>query len=323
MAEGIVWPGSPEKPRVLYLWSLREVSRSGGAGAALRFLAGPGEGSADDSPRDSDVLVRPSGVFVDDKDRMYIADTGALRVLVVDLNSMEALQIDNADDFPLFSPVGVVADRAGQIYVTDSSLGAVLVFDSEGRYLRKFEGAFKRPTGIAINPDAGLIYVADTWAHTVYICDLAGRRVGAIGTRGGGPGEFNYPTYVALDRDGYLYVSDTLNFRFQIFTPRGGFVGAFGLIGDSFLTFDKIKGIAVDSEGHIYVADSGQDMVKIYDREGRLLLFFGEKGHFYGQFFLPAGLFIDKEDRIFVADSINQRIQAFKYLREDQAGGKP
>jgi DNA-binding beta-propeller fold protein YncE len=317
LSEGIVWPGEPEKPRIKYLWSLHSVSGGGDVGRLLRFMAGePAPDGAD--PRESLGLVRPHSVFVDDGNRMYITDMGAMRVSVIDLNTMDSFNIDRiVGDIMFASPIGVVADPGGMIYVTDANLALVLVFDSGGSFVRKFEGQFKRPTGIAINPVEGLIYISDTWAHTIYIYGLDGKKKGSFGQRGEGPGELNYPTHIAVDRDGYVYVSDTLNFKVQIFTGWGEPVNSFGLVGDSFDTFDKMKGIAVDSEGHIFVADSAQDMVKIYDKEGRLLLFFGRKGHFYGRFYLPAGLFIDGGDRIFVSDSVNRRVQAFKFLGGD------
>jgi DNA-binding beta-propeller fold protein YncE len=316
LSEVILWPGKPEKPRIKYLWSLQRVSGAGKGGRILEFLAGTG-GDVYDDPRDSEVLIRPHSVFVDDNNKMYITDLGALRVTVVDLNTMDSFNIDKMNEFPFFSPIGVVADGEGRIYVTDSNLAVVVVFDEKGNYLMKFEGPFKRPTGMAINKVEGLVYVADTWAHEVYVHNLSGERTGTIGRRGAGPGKLNYPTHIAVDRDGFLYVSDTLNFRVQVFTPQGRFLNDFGLIGDSFNTFDKIKGIAVDTGGHVYVADSAQDMVKIFDREGRLLLFFGARGHFYGRFYLPTGLFIDKENRVFVVDSLNQRVQAFQFLGGD------
>jgi DNA-binding beta-propeller fold protein YncE len=316
LSEGILWPGKPEKPRIMYLWSMQRVAGSGGGGKLLDFLAGEGAHVYPD-PRESEILIRPHSVYVDGMSRMYVTDLGALRVTVIDLNTMDSFHIDDINGFPFFSPVGVVSDDIGRIYVTDSNLTKVMVFDEKGEFLKKFEGDFKRPTGIAINNKEGRVYVADTWEHEVYIYDLEGKRIGTVGQRGEGPGKLNYPTHVALDRDGYLYVSDTLNFRVQIFNPMGEFVNAFGIIGDTFSTFDKIKGIAVDSEGHIYVADSAQDMVKIFDRNGRLLLFFGGKGHFYGKFSLPAGLYISKEDDIFVVDSLNRRVQAFRFMGGD------
>ena len=316
MSERIIWPGPPEKPRIKYLWSLQRVSGGEGPGRLLRIIAGDPDYSNPD-PTSSDLVVRPQGLFAGQDDILYIADPGASRVTIIDLKDMTSFNIKSAGIIPLASPIGVVADQKGTIYVTDAELKTVLVFNKNGKFMSNFEGAFERPTGIAITPAADTIYVADTWGHVVYVYGLDGKRRGTISKRGEDPGKLNYPTHVAVDRDGFLYVSDTLNFKVQIFTSSGTFIRSFGVIGDSYDTFDKIKGISVDSEGHIYIADSAQDMIKIYDREGRLLLFFGKKGHQYGMFSLPTGIYVDSRDRIFVADSQNRRIQAFKFLGGD------
>jgi hypothetical protein len=44
---------------------------------------------------------------------------------------------------------------------------------------------------------------------------------------------------------------------------------------------------------------------------------FGEHGRRYGEFWLPTGIYIDNNDLIYVSDSSNQRVQIFKYLKED------
>lgn len=303
-SEGIIWPGPPEKPRILYLWSLRVVSSS----RAL-FYAIAGE----DEESDEMTLQRPHGIFVRG-DTIYITDPGAFRATVIDRKTTKSFHISKAGPLPLVSPIGIVADSEGKIYISDADLATVAVFGSNGKLIRFLPGDFRRPTGIALDSERKLLYVADTWAHTVYVYSLDGKRIKTIGGRGEGGGKLNYPTHIALDREGRLYVSDTLNFKVQVFDAAGDFLSEFGLIGDTYDTFDKIKGIAVDSEGHIYVVDSAQDMVKIYDRSGNLLLFFGQSGGFYGNFTLPTGIYIDEKNRIYVSDSLNRRIQAFQFL---------
>ncbi len=316
MTESIIWPGPPEKPRIKYLWSLRRVSGGEGPSRFIRMVTGEIDYDISD-PRNSDVLVSPHGVYVDRNERLYIADPGAGRVSVINLENMESFNIVGVRGRNLAAPIGVVAAPDGRIYVSDADLAKVAVFNEKGKFIKFFSGEFKRPTGLAINPARGIIYVADTWGHVVYSYSLDGARIAAIGQRGEGRGKLNYPTHLAVDGSGNIYVSDTLNFMVQIFSPAGSFVNSFGVVGDQFNAFEKIKGIAVDTEGHIYIVDSAQDMVKIYDKDGRLLLFFGRKGHYYGEFYLPSGIYIDESNRIFVTDSLNMRLQAFQFLGGD------
>jgi DNA-binding beta-propeller fold protein YncE len=311
-SEGIIWPGGGQKPRVQYLWSLSRV-KGAGDGSFLDVLAGPRDENPEER-RYSDFLQRPHGLFVSDDNMLYITDPGAGRVSIVDLVDLTSYQIDRFNEVPLSSPIGVVALPDGRIFISDSDYRLVGIFEPGGKFVRFLEGEFKRPTGMAVDNGLGIVYVSDTWEHTIYKYDFGGRRLGRIGEYGHGPGQLHYPTHLFVSGDGNLHVSDTLNFRVQVFSPEGEVVSVFGEAGDAYGQFDKIKGIAVDSGGHIYAADSVKDTIQIFDRDGRLMLFFGEKGSMYGRFRLPAGLFIDGKDRIFVADTLNQRIQVFRFM---------
>lgn len=311
----IIWPGPPEKPRIRYMWTFSRLTGGEEKRGFLDFLAGDVQGDVTD-PRTSNTLMRPYGVFVDARERLYAADPGACRVTVVDLKTGEVLNIFETDKDELLSPTSVVADPAGRIYVADSELKKVFVFDGEGKYLSRFEGDFKRPTCLAIDPKSSRVYVADTLEQMVYVYDLSGRRTGSIGRYGAQPGEFNFPTHLFVDANGLLYVTDAMNFRVQVFGRDGKFLGTVGGLGDASGNLDKPKGVAADSHGNIYVVDSLRDTVKIFDREGKLLLFFGDKGMKLGEFWLPSGIFIDGRNMIYVADTYNMRIQAFQLIEE-------
>ena len=62
---------------------------------------------------------------------------------------------------------------------------------------------------------ADRLYVSDSQVHRVLMFTAAGRFVGSFGENGNAPGAFNYPTHLALMRDGGLLVTDTLNYRVQ------------------------------------------------------------------------------------------------------------
>jgi sugar lactone lactonase YvrE len=313
-SQGIVWPGKPEKPRVVYLWSLQNVAGEQEKGGFLSAAAGEEEVT---DPQRSPVLLRPQGVYADEG-RLYVADPGAGRVTVIDRKTSDVMQILDTDTGSLAYPLSVVASQDGTIFVSDADLGKVIAYSPGGKFLRYFEGEIQRPAGLAIDRQRGIVYVVDTMGHTVYRYGTDGRRLGSIGRRGEEDGEFNYPTYAFADGKGRLYVTDFLNFRVQIFNPDGAFAGKVGLHGDSYDTLDRPKGVAADSEGNIYIVDDGRDMVKIFDREGRLLLFFGITGHGYGNFYLPTGIFVDDKNMIYVADTVNMRIQAFHFLGGNQ-----
>jgi DNA-binding beta-propeller fold protein YncE len=318
----ILWPGPPEKPRISYLWSITQVAATAEGRRSLSdFLSGDVTGDVTD-PRSSNVFLRPSAVYVDSADRLYVADPAALRVNVIDLKTHEVMTIAETKEEELRSPVGVVADAEGRIYVSDSILKKVLVFDKKGAYLSQFEGDFQRPTSLAIDLIRREVYVADTADNKIYRYTTGGKRISGFGTHGFAAGELYYPSHLFVDKEGLLYVNDAMNSRVQIFTPEGTFLRTIGRRGTGRGDLDKPKGIAVDRHGNVYVADSLQDTVKIFDKQGDLLLFFGEKGQNPGQFWLPSGIFVDAKDIIYVADTYNMRIQAFQFLGEDSGAGK-
>lgn len=308
----IIWPGPPEKPRIKYQWSLSIVSGSEG-GDVFEVLAGGREDFSD--PRTSNRLLRPYGLFVDENERLYIADPGAYRLTVIDLKNREVMNITEAGDEEFLYPIGVIAYK-GRIYLSDSMLRKVFIFDERGKKIGEFSGRLERPTGLAINRSKGMIYVTDTLSHRIYIYDLDGKQLAGFGNNGDGKGEFNFPTHIWVDNHGTLYVNDSMNFRIQMLDPEGRFMGMFGSPGDWYGDLDKPKGIATDSDGNIYVVDSIKDMIKIFNREGKLLLFFGQNGTNYGEFWLPSGIFIDSKNNIYVSDTYNGRIQVFRYIKE-------
>lgn len=65
------------------------------------------------------------------------------------------------------------------------------------------------------------MYVAWGDANKVQIFSSAGEPLGEFGVAGTGPGQFNFPTGVAVDGDGFIYVADLQNHRIQKFAPSG------------------------------------------------------------------------------------------------------
>ena len=147
------------------------------------------------------------------------------------------------------------------------------------------------------------------------VFSLEGEKQFQFGDRGGQPGNFNFPTHMAVNKEnGEIYVTDSMNFRIQRFDPEGKFLSTFGSLGRTVGSFSKPKGIALDSGGSVYVVDGIYDTVQLFNSEGELLMNFGSSGIHPGQFWLPAGIAIDQEDRIFIADTYNFRVQIFKFL---------
>jgi DNA-binding beta-propeller fold protein YncE len=265
-------------------------------------------------------MLTPYALCTDGGDRLFVADSNAQLVHVFDLKTRRYAQWRPPEEQRQFSqPVGIAYDPAGRLLVSDAMAGVLFAFDASGNFLGELGAeALKRPCGIAVHPPTSRIYVADAGTHQVVVLSREGQEVSRLGKRGTRLGEFNYPTNVALDRQGRLYVSDSLNFRVQQIMPDMSSVRQIGSKGDLPGYFAQPKGVAVDSADHLYVIDSQFESVQIFDAEGRLLLDFGQEGREPGRFWLPTSVFIDPNDRIWVADSYNQRVQVFDYVPEQK-----
>jgi DNA-binding beta-propeller fold protein YncE len=256
-------------------------------------------------------FVKPFYVALDDAGNLLLTDTGANAVCCLDHSRKKWMRWEQAGKIRFQSPVAVARHR-DTIYVADSVLGKVLAFTPEGKLRFEITRELERPAGLALAGEK--LFVADAQRHQVVIFDLQGGFISKFGRRGGGPGEFNFPTHIAVDANGRLFVTDSMNCRIQIFDSAGQVQRVIGSAGDGPGCFSRPKGVAVDKLGHIYVVDAIFDNVQVFDDQGRLLLNWGEAGADPGQFWLPNGIAVSRENDIYVADSYNRRIQVFRYI---------
>jgi DNA-binding beta-propeller fold protein YncE len=306
MTSAPAWPPPPAEPCVVYLKSITGPADLGIKPPALsRFAAWITGGSHGPSQ-----LQKPFGLALDDAGNLLLTDMGANVVCCLDHAGKKWLRWEQAGKTRFESPVAVARHR-DTMFVADSVLGKVLAFDLKGKLLFEITRELERPSGLAIAGDK--LYVADAQRHQVVVCNLGGEFLSKFGRRGTAPGEFNFPTHIALDAAGRLFVTDSMNCRVQVFTASGEFQRVIGGPGDGPGSFSRPKGVAVDRNGHTYVVDALFDNVQIFDDQGRLLLHWGETGGAPGQFWLPNGIAINGDNDIYVADSYNRRIQIFKY----------
>ena len=305
-APGPAWPAPPADPCVVYVQSFAGPADVGIKPPTLSRIAGWFTGSGHAGVP----LDKPFGLALDDAGNLLLTDTGANAVCCLDRAGKKWLRWEQAGKTRFQSPVAV-ARRRDTIFVADSALGKVLAFDLKGKPQFEITRELERPSGLAIFGDK--LFIADSQRHQVVICDADGKFVSRFGRRGSAPGEFNFPTHLAVDAGGRVFVTDSLNCRVQVFDATGQIQHVIGSPGDGPGCFSRPKGVAVDRYGHIYVVDALFDNVQIFDDQGRLLLNWGDAGSGPGQFWLPSGIAIGRDNEIYVADSYNHRVQVFKY----------
>ena len=309
----LVWPPAPEPTRIEYLQSFGRARDFGWKRSLWRRFVDWAMNETDPS-----LLRRPFAMVVDSQGRLIIADIGSNEVKIFDAKKKSVKALRGFKGKAFGAPVCLTLDGDDNIYVGDSASGYVLKYSPQGKFLTFIggeEGAFKRPASIAFNPLNHQLYILDTVRPRVFAYSEDGRMVLKFGARGTAPGEFNYPTFLALDPRGNIYVNDTLNFRIQVFSPDGKYLSQFGEAGDGSGSINRPKGMAFDSEGHLYISEALFSTVQIFDPRGQYLLSFGESGRAAGEFYIPAGIAIDAADHIYVADPFQSRIEVFQYHR--------
>jgi len=303
-----VWPQPPATPRIKWIaeWSNRKDFK--GSSEVMAFLIGEEK---------AEQLRRPNGVVVDTSGSVYVADSEQRIIFVFDLEKKTLRFLGLGS---LAGPVGLAIDnKRGIVFVSDSRMKKVLAINKKTdsiTFTIGLPGEFLNPSGLVYDENKERLYVSDTMGHMVKVFDKDGNPLFTIGKRGSEDGEFNFPSYLAVDKNSKLYVVDAFNFRVQVFDSEGKFIKKFGKLGDASGSFSRPHGIALDSEGHIYVVDAAFNNYQIFNEEGKLLLWVGRTGRQRGQFYLPAGMYIDDKDRIYVSDTFNRRVQVFQYLKE-------
>ncbi len=307
----LVWPESPDKPRVRYLRSLsgpedfKEKNKTSGA---LSWLLG--------DRQEEPSLLSPYAVASNQSGSVWVADNVAQLLYRLDMDRRKVDYFHGFSGLSLVSPSGVaVDDERRRVFLSDAGHKEVFVLDADGNYLDSWAppGGFERPAGLALDP-AGRLLVADAAGGAVYIFNSDGSMASKIQSKVNPDGRFIRPLNVAVGPHGEILVLDAFSFRVEVLDAQGELLGTIGELGDAAGYMARPKGLAVDQNGHVFVSDAAFDNIQVFDMAGNLLMFWGSAGSQAGQFNLPAGLFVDHEGRLFVADSYNHRVQVFQLL---------
>lgn len=183
---------------------------------------------------DGESLNRPVGLTVGPADRLWIADTGNHRVIVI-------------------GPDGKLIETI--------------------RLAKPMDGRAPDPTDVAVTADGRRTYIVDNDNHRLLIRDNEGRTLSTMGRFGRGLGQFQWPFMVCISPKGYVYISDVIGARAQRLSRKdrwAGQVPARVPWGVRLGQLYRPKGVAVDRRGRLYISDSTLSVVQVFDAEGGL-----------------------------------------------------
>jgi DNA-binding beta-propeller fold protein YncE len=260
--------------------TIRQVAPDG---TTLTWAGTAGQaGSANGAAIGAALFNTPSGVAVDAAGDVYVADTLNHTIRKITPESVNQVRTvstlagvagqSGSSDSSGSGPTGALFNQPLGLSIDDSD-GNVYVADSANHIIRQVEpdgttttwagtpgtagsadgpatgfgsALFNRPSAVAVGP-GGVVYVADTFNHTLRIIqtDAAGvRRVDTLaGQAGMGDSVDNpvgqnarldFPAALALDMDGNVFVANTGSSTVSVVTPEGSvstFLGIKALSG--------------------------------------------------------------------------------------------
>ena len=313
-----------------------------------------GQGSLD-GPATNAQFNFPGGVAADSAGNFYVADTANHTIRKISsggsVSTLAGLAgVSGSADSPgarFNQPQGLAVDLSGNVYVADSGNHTIRQI-TPGGVVTTLAGLagnpgtnnavgssarFYEPEGIAVNAASSLLYVGDTWNHTIRQITLAGvvtTFAGAPGNAGtndgiGSSAQFNQPRGIAVDGAGNVYVGDTGNQTVRKITAAGLVTtlagsptnyGAANGTGANARFWDP-QGIALDTATNLYVADSINNTIRMITSAGVVTTLAGTAGTFGSRdgagagarFWQPQGIAVNGVGNIYVADSGNGTIR--------------
>jgi peptidylamidoglycolate lyase len=281
------------------------------------------------------MLGHVSGIAVDSHNHVFVFHRGKHSVLntnftaaadeplVLCFDGQTGQQISAWGANVFFSPHGLRIDQQDNVWVTDVGRHQIMKFTHDGKLLLELgeKGAsgwdarhFNKPTDIALAPD-GSFYVSDGYGNSrVAKFSASGQFEFEWGKKGSGPGEFNLPHGITLDRDERVYVADRSNSRVQVFDKNGKFIAAW-----KSAALGRPWAITFAPNGHLYVVDGGDlavwppDRAQLLqlDREGNILAKWSRYGNYDGQLYWPHDIAVGKDGAVYTGEILGRRAQKF------------
>lgn len=205
--------------------------------------------------------------------------------------------------------------------------------EAEPRFTRvtTFARGMLKPAGVAVDPDTGSVYVADTNNHQIKVIRpdgnvliLAGSGVPGLEDGRGAVAQFHGPTAVVFDRTRkLLFIADRHNHVIRQITPDGvvtriAGTGKRGFVDGSALAaqFDQPAALAIADDGSLYVADAANHVIRSLGTDGIVYTIAGtgRAGNADGpsraaRFAMPEGVAVRADGAVFVADTANHRVR--------------
>ena len=249
----------------------------------------------------------PRGVAAGEGGRIYVADTGNQRVVILSPEGKVLGTFGRAGEGQgeFVEPFDLDVAPDGSLWVLDAMRQVLLHFDKEGKLLEDVAptSPWYRPRGLDVAAD-GTVYVADTGGVRITQVAADGTLVRQIGGPEGpiGPGQ---PTDVAVAPNGDIYVVEAMAGLVWHLDANGTPMARWSLPGSN--TIDAPH-LALLPDGRVVVTNPMGASVRIYLPDGTPV---GEFGG-VNMMRLPVGIAVDTAgNTVYVVDSGTCQVMAF------------
>ncbi|MFP6816802.1 MAG: peptidyl-alpha-hydroxyglycine alpha-amidating lyase family protein [Pseudomonadales bacterium] len=275
-------------------------------------------------------FVEVAGVATDSKDRVYAFNRGEHPMIVFDADGKF---LDAWGEGVFTNPHGIYIGPDDRVYCADNFDHTVRIFEPDGTLLKtlgekdepsdtgfmqgempvqRSAGPFNRVTNVALS-QTGELYVSDGYGNArVHAFTAEGEHKFSWGEPGSGPGQFNLPHAIALDRYDRVYVADRENSRIQVFNTAGDYLTEWNHV-------TRPDDLYIDVDDNLYVAELGERAglgpnvevsphapharVSVLTLDGEIQTRFGgEDATAPGNFFAPHGIWADTKGDLYVSE---------------------
>jgi tripartite motif-containing protein 71 len=245
---------------LIYKYSLsgKELAQWGGHGS------GPGQ------------LIHPDKLAMDTDGNIYVTEIGGGPIVGTEANNR--IQKFSATGESLarwgsfgsapgqFSnPIGIGVDQQGDIYVSEEAGNRVQKLSATGQPLSEWGTLGSGPGQFNVSYDLALdaggnVYVSEPGPFSpgndrIQKFSPTGVPLAQWGGHGDGPGKFQDPTGLAIDKGGDIFVVDSGNNRIQELSPTGKYMAQWSA-PTAHLKF--VSKVALDGHGNMYVSVGSQ-----------------------------------------------------------------
>ncbi|CAF1388979.1 unnamed protein product [Didymodactylos carnosus] len=234
-------------------------------------------------------LSLPYGVFVDQSQNVYVADTGNYRIMYWGNGMSTGSMVAGTGAYgngsnELGGCEGIYVDSSGTMYITDFNNHRVVKWTAGaatgsvaagGNGISNTTTQLGFPWGIAVDTTNSAMYIANWGLYSIskwsFGATSGSTYAGTAGIAGSTATTLLNPANIILDSYNNLYVADAYNMRIQMFcasSPTQGvtIAGINQQQGYTSLKLSMPYGLALDSGYNLYVADTMNHRIQKFSK---------------------------------------------------------